>query len=389
VINTGNTTLTNVTVTENDADFTGTGDTPTPVFSSATLGSSEGTLLPGESAIYTGTYTITQGDVDAGFVDNTATATGEDPFEKTLEDTDDERVDGPKAEASIHLSKTASPLTYTKVGDLITYTYVVTNNGNLTLTNVTVTENEADFTGTGTLPTPVYVSGSSTEGSPEGTLIPGESAVYTATYNITQDDLDAGFVDNTATATGEDPNEKEVTDTDDAQVEGPKADGDIRISKTAVPSTYKKSGDTITYTYVVTNTGNVTLTNVTVTEDSVDFSGAGSLPLPKYVSGSSTQGSPEGTLKPGESATYKAVYTIVQADVTAKKVTNIATASGENDGKTYTDRDSETITAISDDKDIDPNPDKPSGGGDTDLIGLINKVLDWFYEFGREIGLYK
>ncbi len=390
VTNDGNTVLSKVTLIENAADFSGAGTLPAPVYvaGSSTLGSSEGTLLPGESGSYKATYAVTQVDVEVGSIDNKATVIGEDPYENILTDTDEERVEGPKQSASIKLSKTASPQKYYKAGEIITYTYVVTNNGSLTLTKVAVTENAADFTGTGTLPAPVYVAGSSTLGSREGTLLPGESATYTASYTITQGDMDALFVDNIATATGEDSNQNTVTDTDDARVVDPGDEGNIHLSKTATPTTYKKAGETITYTYVVTNNGDLTLTNVDVTENSDDFTGAGSLPSPNYVSGSSTKGSPEGTLLPGESAKYRAEYTITQADVTAKKVINVATATGTSTQDTYTDRDSETINVIMD-KDVDPKPDKPAGGGDINLFSLINKVFDWFYAFGRNLGLYE
>ena len=77
-------------------------------------------------------------------------------------------------------------------GDVITYTYVATNTGNVTLTGVTVVEN--NFSGTGGVPVPAYVS--STLGSSVGTLLPGESAIYTTTYNITLADVNAGIINN-------------------------------------------------------------------------------------------------------------------------------------------------------------------------------------------------
>ncbi|MEZ4985254.1 MAG: hypothetical protein R2795_09495 [Saprospiraceae bacterium] len=85
----------------------------------------------------------------------------------------------------------------------------MTNTGNVTLDNVTVTETATSFTGTGTLPSPTYTAGSSGQGSAAGTLLVGESATYTATYAITQDDIDAGQIDNQALATGYSPMDTE------------------------------------------------------------------------------------------------------------------------------------------------------------------------------------
>ena len=100
----------------------------------------------------------------------------------------------------ISLTKQASPTSLSQAGTTVTYTYTATNNGNVPLDNVTVTEEAGDFTGTGPLPVPVFVG--SSEGSPEGTLQPGESATYRAEYIVTQADIDAGFIFNEATATG-------------------------------------------------------------------------------------------------------------------------------------------------------------------------------------------
>ncbi|MEZ4985253.1 MAG: hypothetical protein R2795_09490 [Saprospiraceae bacterium] len=83
------------------------------------------------------------------------------------------------------------------VGDVVTYTYIVTNTGNVTLDNVTVTETATSFTGTGTLPSPTYTTGSSSQRQRGRYVVAGTaSASYTATYAITQDDIDAGQIDN-------------------------------------------------------------------------------------------------------------------------------------------------------------------------------------------------
>ena len=87
-------------------------------------------LAPAASITCTATYTITQADLDAGSVTNIATATADGvgdlgaPTRATVD-----RRAGP----ALTLVKTATPTTYDAVGDVITYSYVVTNSGNVTL----------------------------------------------------------------------------------------------------------------------------------------------------------------------------------------------------------------------------------------------------------------
>ena len=61
---------------------------------------------------------------------------------------------------------------------------------------------------------------------PVTTLAPTETTTCTATYTLTQADVDAGVVDNTATVTGTDPNGTEVdaTDTDSVPIPAQPAD---------------------------------------------------------------------------------------------------------------------------------------------------------------------
>jgi len=86
------------------------------------------------------------------------------------------------------LTKTANVTTYSAVGDVITYTYVITNTGNVTL-RVTLTDDVPATVITCPVPLPEI-------------LRPNDSLTCTGTYSITADDIAAGSVTNTATATG-------------------------------------------------------------------------------------------------------------------------------------------------------------------------------------------
>jgi len=81
------------------------------------------------------------------------------------------------------LTKTASPVTYKQVGEVINYTYVVTNSGTITMTGVAVTDDKAVVDCLGIT-----------------TLIPGASMTCHATYTITPADVNATFVSNVATS---------------------------------------------------------------------------------------------------------------------------------------------------------------------------------------------
>ena len=184
---------------------------------------------------------------------------------------------------------------------------MVTNTGNVPLTGVTVTD--SGFTGTGTLSPTTCPAGAST-------LAVGAQVTCTATYTLTQADVNAGSLSNSATATGTTPNGPPITTPpSNVQIPFPPAPS-IALVKTATPTTANAAGDTVAYSFRVTNTGNVTLTNPVVTETA--FSGTGTPPLVTC---------PTGSFLPGQSLTCTASYTVAQADVNAGSVTNTATAT--------------------------------------------------------------
>ena len=90
----------------------------------------------------------------------------------------------------------------------------------------------------------------------------------TATYTLTQADVDAGHVANTATVTGTPPTGAPVSATDSTDtpiLAGPA----ITLDKVAGAPSGTIAGSTIDYTFIVTNIGNVTLTAVAVTDPMV------------------------------------------------------------------------------------------------------------------------
>ena len=190
VDNNGNTSLTGITVSD-----------PLLTNEAPTLGAdnihnigdidNDGELDPTETWTYTGSYTITQDDLDAGKVDNTATA---DSAETTPVN-DSVSVDADQS-FILAIDKSATESSFDAVGDIIHYTILVSNDGNTSLTVITVSDplltNEAP-----TLGIDGFNIGDTDK---DNKLDPTETWTYTGSYTITQDDLDVGKVDNTATA---------------------------------------------------------------------------------------------------------------------------------------------------------------------------------------------
>jgi uncharacterized repeat protein (TIGR01451 family) len=143
--------------------------------------------------------------------------------------------------------------TVAHVGDTITYTFAVSlAPGSATLTNITLVDPICSAT-------PTLLS--KTGGDQDAALETGESWNYRCTHVVTATDPDP--LPNTVTVTGTGPS-GQVSDTDSHSVDI--IHPDIRIVKTANPGSIGP-GETVTYTFKVTNTGDVTLFDVKVTDD--------------------------------------------------------------------------------------------------------------------------
>jgi hypothetical protein len=278
-------------------------------------------LAPGASETCTAdnAYTVTQTDVDGGQVTDTATAQGTDPDGNTSDPTASGASStvtvptvAPAPTVSINKQATVSPAAHqgaARPGDIIGYSYVVTNTGNVTLASVAVDD-----------PTlgPVICPAPAGPG-----LVPGasETCYGVESHTVTQADVDAGKVTDTATATGTDNSglTSPVSSPSTVSTLTEPAVPAISLVKMADASTGDDTrltdGEAISYSYLVTNTGDVTLASVAVDDPTL---GPVTCPVP------TTPG-----LAPGasETCTGDALHTVTQADVDAGQVTDTATAS--------------------------------------------------------------
>ncbi|MBO1740593.1 DUF11 domain-containing protein [Leifsonia sp. TF02-11] len=319
VTNDGNTPVSAIGITE--TGFTGSGTPPAPTCATTSLD-------PGATAQCTASYVVTSADIAAGSVSNTAVATGQDAVTGAVTSPDATAVVTVAPAPALTLTKSVDRATATGPGQIVTYSYRIENTGNVPVTRVAV--QEGTFSGSG--PAPVVDCPAAA-----ATLAPGASVTCTAPYELTQADADAGHVDNTATAIGLDPAGADVTSAGStATVTIPAAPG-IRLAKTANPSTTTASGQSIGYAFRVTNTGNVTLTAVGITEQS--FSGTGG-PLAVTCPA-------QDTIAAGASLTCTADYRVTDADVASGRITNRATAEATDpSGATLRSQESEAVVDV-------------------------------------------
>lgn len=267
-------------------------------------------LAPGAAIECTGSYVINQNDLDNGSVTNQAYATAQFGGNVVTSNTATATVTAIQQPA-LTITKNASPGTFDSVGDVISYTFTVQNSGNVVLAG----------------PFEVYDDRASDEACPEtAALTPGASIECTGSYAITQSDLDQGSVINAAYATGSFGITLVTSNT--ATLTVPTfQDPALTLEKTTTSTGFDKSGDVLSYTYAITNTGNVTLTGPVSVNDEVVDAQIGNRDISVTCPELSTIGDGDAFFDIGEILTCQATYTIVQADLDIGSVTNKATAS--------------------------------------------------------------
>ncbi len=213
-------------------------------------------------------------------------------------------IDIEKATNGVDADAPAGPVI--PVGDPVTWTYVVTNTGDVQLIDVTVTDDQG-----------VAVA------CPESTLDPLESMTCTGNGTAAAGQYaNVGSVVGTPVDGAGQPSGPPVDDSDPSHYFGARASIDIEKSTNGEDADAPTGpripvGDSVTWTYVVTNTGNVPLTNVTVTDDQ-----------------GVAVACPKSTLDPLETMTCTASGTAVVG-----QYANLGTVTGDGPGGPVADED--------------------------------------------------
>jgi len=328
ICNTGDLQLTNVTVIDPPIELIGS---PIPV------------LNPEEcnQVAFSGSYDITATDISLGSIENTAMVTAIDPDGNVIRD----RSDDPTVELGIDPNNDGNPDDPTIVtleafpqielfkvgevmsdcptpGNLIAYRFEVCNTGNVDLINVRISDPMTTVIGD-------LIS-----------IAAGEcdNNSFIASYSLTQADIDNGVVINSATVTANDLNEVPVMDiSDDPNIQMEidiENDGEpddptetfilqkenLTLVKTGVFNDENgdgiaQPGETVSYSFIVQNNGNVTLNNIILDDPLLTISGG---PIP--------------TLAVGEvdSTSFSGSYILRVPDIEVAMFENTAFVSGES-----------------------------------------------------------
>ena len=236
------------------------------------------------------------------------------------------------------------------------YKFIVENIGNVDLTSIRVFDPPGDYPGSPIsctfyypeiLPAPPVLY--------SDPLSPGEF-IYCIPIGPTTVNI-SGSVTNTAKAYGDYSGSDYSFNESEAEYATP----ELTIDKTAAaPGYFAAEGDSLSYSYLVTNSGFVDLEGpITVSDDKTTVT----------CPGTNTVGDLDAYLDIGESLTCTASYTILAADVSNGEVVNVARASA--DGVTSeTDTVTGPLAAYTIDKTI-TDVDGGGAGGSVDAAGDV------------------
>lgn len=318
----------------------------------------------GEEWIYNFLYDITQTDIDQGNVQNQASVKGHlsnnvNIQVSDLSDNDSYNEDEfTVTDVAGTCNEHGGPLGVIKTGtsidsngdgceDQIQYTFNVTNKSPLDLNQVILEDNDVLL---GVIPGP-----DSGDDGNDGIMGPNEVWNYSATYLITQTDVDASEVVNQAEARASlvlnnnpysdlsdddsyTENDPTITSVTGACIPNPGI-GLIKQGE-LIDSNDNGCKESIIYTFTVSNLGNVNLESVTIQDDLL------AITLTEPDSGDSGN---DGILGPDEEWTYTLVHGITEADIDATQVQNQAEVTAVHVGTQNSISDFSDDTSYSED----------------------------------------
>ncbi|HRQ64033.1 MAG TPA: hypothetical protein PKZ76_04080, partial [Xanthomonadaceae bacterium] len=204
------------------------------------------------------------------------------------------------ATTGLTLVKSGDPTTFDGEGEVIAYTFTVTNSGAAILVGPVAIDDP--LIGAVTCPALTAI------GNFDNFFDPGEQMVCTGSYTITAADVAAGFVTNVAVAF----TPEAISDPDSVTVVLNAPAMTVSKALTGQSESPIVEGTVLTYTITATNTGNVPLSNVVVSDPILTPNSANCPSVP--VAGT---------------CVLVGTYTVTAADVTAGSISNTGTGNSD------------------------------------------------------------
>jgi hypothetical protein len=253
-----------------------------------------------DSIVCSGTYTVTQTDVDAGAITSVSAVEGFDPHGDRVSSPDSVVSLSGDARSRLDVSLAATGDGFRSAGDVVALRFVVSNVGATTLRGVWV---NAHGVSNGSI------------GCPDSTLAPGGAMTCTASETLGQAAVDAGSITTTAVAAGVNGHGQAVTSpAARITVQGAPVSS-LRIRLSSSVSRLPRVGRRVGLRYQVTNSGSTTLRAIRVAVAAGHF---GQMVCPSHP------------LSPGRSVTCTGAHVVTKAEWASRFLSVAIRAAGRD-----------------------------------------------------------